>query len=93
LKRKATEEKKENRDDRTSAVVSASASSSSITPKVNRFERKSSFKSPTPDLVLKGVVFALSGFQNPLRGELRDIGLKLGAKYRPDWMDDCTHLV
>lgn len=42
---------------------------------------------------LTGVVFALSGFQNPLRSEIRDTGLKLGAKYRPDWTDDCTHLV
>ena len=43
--------------------------------------------------LLKGVIFALSGFQNPLRSEIRDKGIKLGAKYRPDWTDDCTHLV
>ena len=43
--------------------------------------------------VLDGVIFALSGFQNPLRSQIRDQGLKLGAKYRPDWTDDCTHLV
>jgi DNA-repair protein XRCC1 len=43
--------------------------------------------------ILKGVIFALSGFVNPERSELRDKGLKLGAKYRPDWTDDCTHLM
>ena len=43
--------------------------------------------------VFKGVIFALSGFQNPLRSELRDKALKLGAKYRPDWTDECTHLM
>jgi hypothetical protein len=43
--------------------------------------------------VLNGVIFALSGFQNPLRSQIRDQGIKLGAKYRPDWTDECTHLV
>ena len=42
---------------------------------------------------LSGVVFALSGYVNPLRSEIRDKGLKMGAKYRPDWTDDCTHLM
>lgn len=46
-----------------------------------------------PRSILRGVIFALSGFENPLRSEIRDKGLKLGAKYRPDWTDDCTHLV
>jgi hypothetical protein len=45
------------------------------------------------ETIFKGVIFALSGFQNPLRSELRDKGMKLGAKYRPDWTDDCTHLM
>ncbi|XP_066064415.1 DNA repair protein XRCC1 isoform X1 [Chamaea fasciata] len=43
--------------------------------------------------VLGGVVLALSGFQNPLRGKLRQAALGLGAQYRPDWSRDCTHLV
>ena len=42
---------------------------------------------------LKGVVFALSGFVNPLRSEIRDKGLRMGASYRPDWTDECTHLI
>ena len=50
-------------------------------------------KSDDKERVLKGVIFALSGFQNPLRSEIRDLGLKLGAKYRPDLTDDCTHLM
>ena len=33
-------------------------------------------------VILKGVVFVLSGFQNPERGDLRDLALKMGAKYR-----------
>ncbi|RMZ93847.1 DNA repair XRCC1, partial [Brachionus plicatilis] len=50
-------------------------------------------KKASSQQILKGVIFALSGFQNPLRSEIRDTGIKLGAKYRPDWTDDCTHLV
>ncbi|XP_036600454.1 DNA repair protein XRCC1 isoform X2 [Trichosurus vulpecula] len=43
--------------------------------------------------VLEGVVVVLSGFQNPFRSELRDKALELGAKYRPDWTSDSTHLI
>ncbi|XP_066534227.1 DNA repair protein XRCC1 isoform X2 [Hoplias malabaricus] len=53
---------------------------------------------PTPEQVplnriMEGVVFVLSGFQNPFRGELRDKALAMGAKYRPDWTPDSTHLI
>jgi hypothetical protein len=43
--------------------------------------------------LLSDVIFALSGFQNPLRSQIRDLGIKLGAKYLPEWTVDCTHLV
>ncbi|XP_037676558.1 DNA repair protein XRCC1 isoform X3 [Choloepus didactylus] len=43
--------------------------------------------------ILQGVVVVLSGFQNPFRSELRDKVLELGAKYRPDWTPDSTHLI
>lgn len=43
--------------------------------------------------ILDGVVVAFSGYKNPFRSELRDLCLKLGAKYRQDWTDDCTHLM
>lgn len=43
--------------------------------------------------LMEGVVFVLSGFQNPFRGELREKALEMGAKYRPDWMPDATHLM
>lgn len=39
------------------------------------------------------MVVVLSGFQNPFRSELRDKALELGAKYRPDWTPDSTHLI
>ncbi|KAM8927806.1 DNA repair protein XRCC1 [Pelodytes ibericus] len=43
--------------------------------------------------ILQGTVFVLSGFQNPFRSDLRDKALELGAKYRPDWTPDSTHLI
>uniref|UniRef100_A0A8U8BZT5 Uncharacterized protein n=1 Tax=Geospiza parvula TaxID=87175 RepID=A0A8U8BZT5_GEOPR len=51
---------------------------------------------PNPDSggpILGGVVLALSGFQNPLRGHLRAAATAMGAEYRPDWTPECTHLV
>ncbi|CAL8078083.1 unnamed protein product [Calicophoron daubneyi] len=42
---------------------------------------------------LSGVVFTLSGYQNPLRSELRKKALQLGAIYKQDWGSSCTHLI
>lgn len=50
---------------------------------------KESEKSP----IMKNVVFVLSGFQNPLRSELRTKATSMGATYRDDWDDQCTHLM
>ncbi|MCJ8745348.1 hypothetical protein PDJAM_G00129260 [Pangasius djambal] len=62
--------------------------------------RKSSVKprplasEPIPfNRIMEGVVFVLSGFQNPFRAELRDKALSMGARYRPDWTPDSTHLI
>lgn len=43
--------------------------------------------------MMKKVVFVLSGFVNPMRSELRDKALEMGAKYKGDWNSTCTHLV
>ena len=43
--------------------------------------------------ILTGVIFALSGFKNPLRAQIRDKTTKLGARYEGDWSDKCTHLI
>lgn len=40
-----------------------------------------------------GVVFSLSGFKNPFRGDLREKAVQMGALYEPDWGPKCTHLV
>ncbi|KAM4601023.1 DNA repair protein XRCC1 [Polymixia lowei] len=63
-------------------------------PKPRPHKAKSQSAEPVPfNRIMEGVVFVLSGFQNPFRGELRDKALALGAKYRPDWTPDATHLI
>ncbi len=42
---------------------------------------------------MSDVVFTISGFQNPLRGNIRQKAIEMGAKYRGDWDNSCTHLV
>ena len=43
--------------------------------------------------LMQGVTFAMSGYQNPRRANLREQMIKMGAKYKPDWDDMCTHLM
>ncbi|GAB6024267.1 X-ray repair complementing defective repair in Chinese hamster cells 1 [Chamberlinius hualienensis] len=43
--------------------------------------------------LMKGVVFALSGFVNPNRAQIRDKAVDMGAKYKTDWNQSCTHLI
>ncbi|XP_076594319.1 DNA repair protein XRCC1 [Chaetodon auriga] len=63
-------------------------------PKPKQQKAKSQTVQPVPfNRMMEGVVFVLSGFQNPFRGELREKALDMGAKYRPDWTPDSTHLI
>ncbi|XP_053289607.1 DNA repair protein XRCC1 isoform X1 [Pleuronectes platessa] len=87
------------------SASSSSAAKASLTPKSPEKKRQSLTKSETKpkqqktksqvpfNRILEGVVFVLSGFQNPYRGELREKALDMGAKYRPDWMSGATHLI
>lgn len=43
--------------------------------------------------LLEGVVFVISGIQNPERAQLRTSAMALGAKYKADWDRTCTHLM
>lgn len=45
------------------------------------------------DKLLEDVVLVISGIQNPDRGDLRSKALKMGARYKPDWDNSCTHLM
>ena len=43
--------------------------------------------------LMKKVVFVMSGYQNPERGQIRDEAIEMGATYKPDWGKECTHLM
>ncbi|KAI5753458.1 hypothetical protein M8J77_000368 [Diaphorina citri] len=43
--------------------------------------------------LLEGVTFVISGFENPLRSDLRNQALEMGAYYKANWDGSCTHLV
>ncbi|XP_059156974.1 DNA repair protein XRCC1-like [Physella acuta] len=87
------------------ALKRQSTSLSSVASSVNKPDKgdKAAFKRTSTEpgtpvvkkfhQILEGVVFVLSGFQNPYRGDLRDKALEMGAKYRPDWGRGCTHLI
>ncbi|XP_040900385.1 DNA repair protein XRCC1 [Toxotes jaculatrix] len=69
-------------------------SQSKSEPKPKQQKTKSEGSQQVPfNRIMEGVVFVLSGFQNPFRGELREKALDMGAKYRPDWTPDSTHLI
>ncbi|KAK3590492.1 hypothetical protein CHS0354_015481 [Potamilus streckersoni] len=81
-----------------STSLSSSASSTkdeSHTPQLKKSKSEPVKASPAKKFgeLMKKVVFVLSGFQNPFRGELRDKALEMGALYKPDWEKGCTHLV
>lgn len=58
----------------------------------NKKPKKSDIKKPFNSL-LEGVVLTISGILNPDRGNLRKLALEMGAKYKPDWDQSCTHLM
>ncbi|KAM7314430.1 DNA repair protein XRCC1 [Ixodes scapularis] len=65
-----------------------------LTPKTPKSEAAKKPKAqPRFHELMKGVVFVLSGFQNPARSQIRDKALEMGAKYKGDWDRSCTHLV
>lgn len=43
--------------------------------------------------LLEDVTFVISGYQNPLRAELRSKAVQMGAKYKANWDSTCTHLM
>lgn len=69
-----------------------SRSKPKIEPKQQKTKPQSGQEVPF-SRIMEGVVFVLSGFQNPFRGELREKALDMGAKYRSDWTPDSTHLI
>jgi DNA-repair protein XRCC1 len=55
-------------------------------------KQKQKLKKPFGRL-FEGVIFVMSGFENPYRRELRDKAIEMGARCKPDWDSTCTHLM
>lgn len=66
--------------------VKQTSSVSSVQPKKPKITR------PFGKL-LEGVTIVISGYQNPHRSNIRTMALQMGARYQPDWMPGCTHLM
>ena len=62
-------------------------------PKAEKDMIKKNPKTKAFSKLFEGVKFVISGYQNPLRGEIRRKALDMGAKYCADWDNTCTHLV
>lgn len=62
--------------------------------RVLRTKRKKTYpKQVEYDKIMKGIVFVMSGFENPRRSRIRDMALSMGAKYQAKWNRFCTHLM
>lgn len=60
----------------------------------NTSTKKPKVKQAKPfNKLLEGVTIVISGIQNPERGDIRNRALELGARYKPDWDNTCTHLI
>lgn len=75
-------------DVKSSPKPGPSTSSGTPAKKAKKARKTKPFKK-----LFEGVVFSMSGFENPLRGQIRDKAVEMGAKYKADWDRSCTHLM
>lgn len=68
-------------------------SNSEVTKKNGRKRPKREGTSKPFIQLLEGVTLVISGIQNPDRGFLRAQALSMGARYKSDWDNTCTHLM
>ena len=85
---------------RSSKPSFSSPSSSKKSPRKDKEPEKKSIPAPPKNVtykpfhkLLEGVVFVFSGYINPERGVLRQKAIDMGARYKTDWDNNCTHLM
>lgn len=88
----SVEDKQDTPKVNSTAKRNTDSSSESIQKRL-KVESKSQKRTKPFNKLFDDVVFVISGYQNPLRAELRNKALALGAKYKPDWDSTCTHLM
>ncbi|XP_060076028.1 DNA repair protein XRCC1-like [Ylistrum balloti] len=79
----------------TSLSSTASSVNSDTKTTLKKIKSEPARESPIKSFkrLMEGVVFSLSGFQNPFRAELRDMATEMGGVYKADWDKTCTHLI
>lgn len=75
--------------------TASSVKSESAPPRIKKTKSEPPKESPMRSFgrLMEGVTFAMSGFQNPYRAELRQKAVDMGAIYKADWGKGCTHLI
>lgn len=43
--------------------------------------------------ILQHVTFCISGYKNPTRSEVRCKAIEMGATYKTEWDNSCSHLM
>lgn len=71
-----------------SKIPKRESNNSSKNESTNKMVKKKPFIT-----LLEGVVFVISGYENPYRSELRSKALSMGARYKANWNSECTHLM
>lgn len=82
----------------TSSVAAKDSGASNAVGRVNKKQDVTASVNDASKIVgfgdiLRGVVYVLSGFQNPSRDNIRRDATSMGAKYEANWSDSCTHLI
>lgn len=85
---------------KSSKPSSLPSSSSKKSPRKDKEPERKSISSSTKKVTYKpfhklldGVVLVFSGYVNPERGTIRQKALDMGARYKADWDNSCTHLM
>ena len=92
-KQASTEHRKNNSEAGKRLKPSASAESKSQEQDAKSSAKRRNEGKSTNMLPLNGVYISISGIENPNRAQLREQALSLGARYAPQWLSGCTHLI
>ncbi|KAL0828796.1 hypothetical protein ABMA28_003709 [Loxostege sticticalis] len=89
---------RKNRPDPVSRVSKDEPSTSSSRDKSEKDRKRSRDDRPQKaggdfNSILKGVTFALSGYVNPRRANVRDKAIEMGARCERDWNQQCNYLI
>lgn len=76
-----------------SEIINKPSTSKTPEPVKKKIQTGGKMKKVVIGGIMEKVVIVLSGFVNPMRSDLRDKALDMGAKYKGDWDKSCTHLV